>query len=140
MAVDRPDPAESFRSQLLLYRSRSRLTQREFAARAGVHFRSVQDWETGANFPTAERLRGLIAALLETGGLSVGHEAEEALTLWAAVQRDSPRMHARSTAHGSTDCRRCALRQHTRWIPISPARAALSPPPYGRAGVKRPTR
>ena len=68
MAVDRPDPAESFRSQLLLYRSRSRLTQREFAARAGVHFRSVQDWETGANLPTAERLRGFSDISVGSGG------------------------------------------------------------------------
>src|SRR3989442_11601239 len=94
VAVDRPDPAESFRSQLLLYRSRSRLTQREFAARAGVHPRSVQDWETGANFPTAERLRGLITALLETGGLTVGQEANEAEGLWTAVHQEATRMHA----------------------------------------------
>jgi DNA-binding XRE family transcriptional regulator len=43
--------AESFRSQLLRYRARTSLTQRNFAARVGVHPRSVQEWEAGTNYP-----------------------------------------------------------------------------------------
>src|SRR5438067_6730244 len=48
----------------------------------------------GVNYPSAERLRSLIAALLDAKAMSAGHEAEEAEQLWAVVQRDAPRMHA----------------------------------------------
>ena len=91
--MDGSQAAESFRDLLLRYRGRTRLTQRELAQRLGVHPRSVQDWEAGVNHPGAERLQALIAVLLEAGGLSVGHEADEAEALWAAVERDSVRMH-----------------------------------------------
>jgi transcriptional regulator with XRE-family HTH domain len=84
--------AESFRGLLLRHRGRTGLTQRDLAASAGVSLRSVQDWEAGTNHPSAERLRALVAALLKAGGLSPGHETEEATALWAAVQRDSVRL------------------------------------------------
>jgi WD40 repeat protein len=51
--------------------------------------RAVQDWEAGVKFPRAERLEALIRALLEAGGLSTTAEARE---LWAAVEREAPRM------------------------------------------------
>src|SRR6266851_981064 len=86
---------ESFRDQLLRYRGRTSLTQREFAERTGVHRRSAQDWETGANYPSAQRLQALIRVLLEAGGLSAGREAEEAQALWAAVEREAERMRTR---------------------------------------------
>src|SRR5206468_2564487 len=73
---------------------RSRLVQRELAARACVSRRSVQDWEAGVTLPTAERLQALIRALLEVGGLTRGRELAEARELWAAVEREGPRMHA----------------------------------------------
>ncbi|MBV9169063.1 MAG: helix-turn-helix transcriptional regulator, partial [Chloroflexi bacterium] len=85
---------DSFADLLLRHRARARVTQRELATRAGAAPRSVQDWEAGAGYPSAERLRGLIAALLETGGLTAGHENEEAEALWTAVQRKALRMHA----------------------------------------------
>jgi DNA-binding transcriptional regulator YiaG len=65
--------AESFRSLLLRHRGRTGLTQRDLAALLGVSTRSVQDWEAGANYPSAERLHALIAALLAVGGLTPGH-------------------------------------------------------------------
>jgi WD40 repeat protein/transcriptional regulator with XRE-family HTH domain len=86
---------ESFRDQLLRYRGRTSLTQREFAERTGVHRRSAQDWETGANYPSAQRLQAIVRVLLGAGGLSAGREAEEAQALWAAVEGEAERMHTR---------------------------------------------
>jgi WD40 repeat protein len=54
----------------------------------------VQDWEAGLSLPTAERLQALTRALLESGGLTRGQEMSEARALWAAVERESPRVHA----------------------------------------------
>src|SRR5437588_8196566 len=88
------DPeTESFAGLLLRYRGRTGLPQRDLAARLGTSRRSIQDWESGAYYPSAERLQALILVLLEAGGLTVGHEAAEAQALWAAVLRESPRMH-----------------------------------------------
>jgi DNA-binding transcriptional regulator YiaG len=64
---------ESFRSLLLRHHGRTGLFQCDLALRAGVSGRSVQDWEAGAKLPTAPRLRALIQALLEAGGLTEGH-------------------------------------------------------------------
>jgi transcriptional regulator with XRE-family HTH domain len=90
--MDTSHAAESFRGLLLRHRGRSGLFQRDLAALAGVSRRAVQDWEAGLNHPTAERLEGLIRALLESGGLTVGREAAEAHELWAAVERETSRM------------------------------------------------
>jgi DNA-binding XRE family transcriptional regulator len=60
--------AESFQGLLLRCRGRSRLTQGALARRVGVHLRSVEDWESGSSYPSAENLRALIAALLDVGG------------------------------------------------------------------------
>jgi WD40 repeat protein len=54
--------------------------------------RSVQEWEAGDKFPTAERLQALIGTLLQAGGLASGREAAEARQLWTAAERDAPRM------------------------------------------------
>jgi transcriptional regulator with XRE-family HTH domain len=83
---------ETFRNLLLRHRGRTGLTQRDLAARVGVSRGSVQDWEGGVNYPTAERLRGLIRVLLEAGGLTAGREAPEARELWATAEREAPRM------------------------------------------------
>src|SRR6266536_5422432 len=85
--------SEPFQGLLLVHRGRTGLTQRQLADRVGVSARSVQDWESGVNYPSAERLRALIRALLEGHGLTPGHEQGEAEALWAAVKRASPRMH-----------------------------------------------
>src|SRR5262245_66273752 len=75
--------AKSFRGLVLSYRGRTRLTQRELAGRMGAARRTVQDWETGVNYPTADRLRALILAFLDAGGLRTGPEVVEAQELWA---------------------------------------------------------
>jgi WD40 repeat protein/transcriptional regulator with XRE-family HTH domain len=91
--MDTSHARESFRGMLLRHRGRTGLIQRDFAARAGVSHRSLQDWESGANYPTAERLQALIRVLFESGGLTAGREAAEARELWAAAKREAPRMH-----------------------------------------------
>ncbi|MBV9543274.1 MAG: helix-turn-helix transcriptional regulator, partial [Chloroflexi bacterium] len=90
--MDVPNTAESFRGLVLRHRGRTGLTQRELAARLAVDRSTVQDWETGVKFPTAERLRALIGTLLEAGGLTTGRESAEAHELWAAALREAPRM------------------------------------------------
>src|SRR5260370_40019502 len=82
----------SFQSLLLGHRGRTGLTQQQLAARAGVSRRSVQDWEAGLNYPDAQHLQALIIAFLRTGGLTVGHEATEAETMWNAAMNHAPRM------------------------------------------------
>ena len=84
---------DSFCGLLLLHRGRTDLTQRALAARMGVGRRTIQEWEAGAKYPSAEGLRALIAALLEAGGLTAGRETAEAQGLWAAALREAPRMH-----------------------------------------------
>src|SRR5712691_13367135 len=88
------DPVpESFAGLLLRHRGRTGLTQRDLATRLGTSRRSVQDWESGAYYPSAERLEALILVLLESGGLIVGRERIEAHELWVAALREAPRMH-----------------------------------------------
>src|SRR5262249_54026869 len=53
----------------------------------------IQEWEAGVSHPTAERLQGLIRALLASGGFTPGQEPAEASDFWTAAERDSPRMH-----------------------------------------------
>ncbi|MBV9173326.1 MAG: helix-turn-helix domain-containing protein [Chloroflexi bacterium] len=88
------EPVEQFRTLLLRFRGRSGLSQRELAERVGVHRRSVQEWEIGITYPTAERLEALIRVLLETHGLDQGREAADARALATAVQREAPHAHA----------------------------------------------
>src|SRR6202521_5905561 len=61
--------AESFQGLLLRYRGRSGLTQRELAARVGVSMRTVENWEAGVNYPSAQSLQALITGLPVAGGL-----------------------------------------------------------------------
>ena len=59
---------------LLTLRSRGQLTQATLADRIGVHRRSVQKWESGETYPTADNLRTLIAVLLPLGAFTPGQE------------------------------------------------------------------
>src|SRR5437879_6525517 len=68
LAMHTSHAPESFRGRLLRHHSRTGLTQRNLAARAGVSLRSLQEWEAGDKFPTAERLQALMHALVEAGG------------------------------------------------------------------------
>jgi hypothetical protein len=63
--VDVPHTPESCRGLLLRHRGRTGWTQRDLTAWAGVRLCSVQDWESGAKVPSAERLQALIRVLLE---------------------------------------------------------------------------
>lgn len=83
---------ESFQSIALRLRGRTGLTQHQLAAMLGMHWRSIQGWESGANYPTAESLRSLMAAYLRAGGFTVGNEAVEAAAFWSAALRQSPRL------------------------------------------------
>src|SRR5215471_8990899 len=81
---------EGFRALTLRYRGRTGLSQAALARRVGVHLRSIQGWEGGLSYPSAVHVRPLIAAFLETGGFSSGHELIEARALWAAIMREAP--------------------------------------------------
>jgi len=83
---------ESFQSIALQLRGRTGLTQRQLASSLGMHWRSIQGWESGANYPTAESLRSLLAAYLRAGGFTLGNEAVEAAACWSAALRQSPRL------------------------------------------------
>lgn len=85
---------ESFRGLVLQLRGRIGLTQRELAARLGVHVNSIQGWEAGANYPGMASLRALIAVGVQAGGFSTGREAEGAAAIWAAALREAPRLQA----------------------------------------------
>src|ERR671934_245538 len=91
--MDSSQSTESFRDLLLRHRGRTGLSQRDLAARLGAGRRTVQDWEAGLSHPSAERLQALVEVLLKAGGLTVGREAADVQQLWAAVLRESPRMH-----------------------------------------------
>src|SRR5215210_1231269 len=95
MTGDPPElPTSDFRDQLLLLRGRSGLSQRELAALTGASARAVQTWEAGLNYPSADRLKALIALYLERGVFAAGREYEAALAFWNAVRAEAPRLHA----------------------------------------------
>src|SRR5262249_42165990 len=58
------------------------------------HVRSVQDWESGTNYPGAPRLQALIGVYLEAGGFPGGREAGGAEALWSAASLESPPLHS----------------------------------------------
>jgi transcriptional regulator with XRE-family HTH domain len=84
---------EQFSGVLLRCRARTGLTQRALAARAGVSLRTVQGWEAGLIYPSGARLRALLVALLDAGGLIPNRELAEARQLWEAVALESTRAH-----------------------------------------------
>src|SRR5258708_15137304 len=84
---------ESFAGLLLRHRGRTGLTQRDLAERLGTTRRSIPDWESGAYYPTAERLQALILVFSESCGLTAAREGIEARDLSAAALREAPRMH-----------------------------------------------
>jgi transcriptional regulator with XRE-family HTH domain len=83
---------ERFAGLLLACRGRSGLTQQALAGEAGVSRGAVQDWEAGANVPTADRLKSVIGALVRAAALVSGEERNEAEAMWAAALRESPRL------------------------------------------------
>jgi transcriptional regulator with XRE-family HTH domain len=85
-------PGESFQSLALQLRGRTGLTQRQLALQLGMHSRSIQGWESGANYPKSDSLQALLAISLLAGGFTVGREGTEAAALWAAAARQAPRL------------------------------------------------
>src|SRR3981081_2200916 len=85
-------PHESFQGMLLQLRGKTGLTQRELATSLGMHWRSIQGWESGANYPSAASLRSLLATYLEAGALTTGEETAQADALWTAAPRQAPRV------------------------------------------------
>src|SRR5262249_9883411 len=90
----RERPAADFRDQLLLLRGRSGLSQRELAALTGASERAIRTWEAGVNYPSADRLKALIALYLERGVFTPGQARTEAGALWDAARVESPRLQA----------------------------------------------
>jgi DNA-binding transcriptional regulator YiaG len=70
-----------FSKQLLQLRTRLVLTQGQLAEQIGVHWHSVQKWETGESYPKAETLQRLIAVCLRHHAFALGSEREEAQAL-----------------------------------------------------------
>src|SRR5260370_38358470 len=87
---------ESCAGLLLRHRGRTGLTQRELAERIGASVRTVENWEGGVNYPSAKPMPALIAALLESRGMTVGRELDEARELSATARRYAPPMHTSS--------------------------------------------
>jgi WD40 repeat protein/transcriptional regulator with XRE-family HTH domain len=79
---------------MLGLRGRSRLTQQQLAHRLGISTRTIQYWETGVSFPAGAHLKSVIAAYLESGAFTPGHEREEAQALWESVSFEAPRLAA----------------------------------------------
>ena len=75
---------------LFALRSRTKLTQTEFATRIGLHRRSIQKWESGETYPTAENLRALLALLVDVAVFTPGQESAEAAALWQQVSEEAP--------------------------------------------------
>ena len=63
-----------------------RLTQADLATRLGVSARSIRDWETGINLPTARNLKKIIEVYHQLGLFTSGKEREEAEELWILRQ------------------------------------------------------
>jgi WD40 repeat protein/transcriptional regulator with XRE-family HTH domain len=80
-----------FGQQLLELRTRISLTQGQLAEEIGVHWHSVQKWESGESYPKAETLQRLIAVCLRLHGFMPGNERAEALSLWRQVSEDGNR-------------------------------------------------
>ena len=82
----------SFAGLLLQLRGRTGLTQRDLAGRLGASRRSLQDWESGIYYPSANNLKALITVLLDAGGMTAGQEIVEAEALWVAALHEAERM------------------------------------------------
>src|SRR5262245_14113617 len=81
----------AFSTQVVHLRTRLMLTQGQLAEQIGVHWHSVQKWETGESYPKAETLQRLIAVCLRHQAFRIGREREEAHALWRQVSADGPR-------------------------------------------------
>ncbi|MBX3015824.1 MAG: AAA family ATPase [Caldilineaceae bacterium] len=75
---------------LFTLRRRAQLTQAELGAHVGVHRRSIQKWESGETYPTADNLRTLIQALLQLAVFTPTTALDEVTALWELISQHSP--------------------------------------------------
>ena len=64
-------PEETFQGLLLQLRGRTGLSQAELAPRIARHARSIQGWESGTHYPTAEGLQALLLVFLTVNAFTV---------------------------------------------------------------------
>jgi WD40 repeat protein/transcriptional regulator with XRE-family HTH domain len=82
----------SLAASLLRLRLRLALSQQQFAELVGVHSDSIRAWESGTRSPSVKSLQSLIGSLVLGHGFSAGRELAEAAEMWAAAQRQMPRL------------------------------------------------
>src|SRR4051794_8503242 len=85
-------PSTDFRERLLLLRGRAGLSQRELATLTGASERAIQTWEAGVSYPSADRLKTLIALYLQRGVFAPGREQEEVVAFWETAREEAPRL------------------------------------------------
>src|SRR4051794_9157362 len=85
-------PSTDFRERLLLLRGRAGLSQRELATLTGASERAIQTWEAGVSYPSADRLKTLIALYLQRGVFAPGREQEEVVAFWQTAREEAPRL------------------------------------------------
>src|SRR4051812_28462084 len=85
-------PSPDFRERLLLLRGRADLSQRELAALTGASERAIQTWEAGVSYPSADRLKALIALYLQRGVFAPGREQEDVAAFWETAREEAPRL------------------------------------------------
>lgn len=92
MTPKQPYPTRHYAVSEFLFtlRSRAKLTQAALAAQMGVHRRSVQKWESGESYPTAENLHTLIGIFMKLGVFAPEQEQAEAAALWHLVSQHAP--------------------------------------------------
>jgi WD40 repeat protein/transcriptional regulator with XRE-family HTH domain len=75
----------AFGQLMLTLRTSLGLTQDGLAQRLGISRRAVAGWETGSNYPKADRLKAFIALCVQYQAFPVGREAEDIRALWKAA-------------------------------------------------------
>src|SRR3954462_1579594 len=85
-------PVPEFRELLLMLRGRAGLSQRELATLLGLSERAIRAWETGDSYPSADRLKALIALYLQQEVFTPDQERDEAAALWDAARAEAPRL------------------------------------------------
>ena len=79
----------AFGQVMLKLRTSIGLTQAGLAALLGVSRRAVGEWETGSNYPRAERLQHFVALCVQQHVFAPGREEEQIRALWkTAHQRE----------------------------------------------------
>src|SRR4051812_29655817 len=116
-------PAADFRELLLLLRGRAGLSQRELAALTGASPRAIQTWEAGVSYPSADRLKTLIALYLQRGVFAPGREHEEVAAFWDTAREEAPRLN---------------MPFDPVWFAALGAVASAAPPPVEVAAAPRP--